>query len=194
MAKSMRLYWFILVKDLPSCAAFPLSEKWRQKQFSSTLVCLVCSDSVPWWQGPPLLFKQLSDLSSPDLRLVFSNTTVNTIIILPIIGMASDKGIDLVRIFFFTFPFKREVFSNYWDGIFYLFFLRAVSMVTLKLPVIPGVVIKVWLLQSYIINVIVFMEVLLVKIIFQLKGLLKMKWNFSLHWTGKSMKEKILLQ
>lgn len=36
--------------------------------------------------------------------------------------MASYKGIDLVNIFFFTFPFKREeVFSNYWDGIFYLF-------------------------------------------------------------------------
>lgn len=91
--------------------------------------------------------------------------------------MASDMGIYL-EILFFTFPFKRkDVFLNYWNVIFYLL-TRAVSMVTLLLSVMPSVVIKV---QPCLIKVVVFIDVLLVKIISQLKGLLKMKWSFILH-------------
>ena len=54
-------------------------------------------------------------------------------------------------------------------------------MVTFLLPVMPNVIIKVWLLQSYVIKIIVFMQILLIEIIFKLKGLLNMKWNFILH-------------
>lgn len=92
--------------------------------------------------------------------------------------MASDMGIHL-EILFFTFPFKRkDVFLNYWNVIFSLFLTRAVSMVTLLLSVMPSVVIKV---QPCLIKVVVFIDVLLVKIISQLKGLLKMKWSFILY-------------